>query len=205
MITLNPLELADIAIRGYGAMQKVPEFAALVDLVSNGAPKRIMEIGFGNGGTAWAWSKISSVEQLVLLNLPNGPWGGSKDDEVVKRIAEHTTARVDYIAGNSQNAEALEAVEARLKGELLDFLMIDGDHSAVGVAGDYELYKKFVRPGGLIAFHDICEHAPESGCEVKVFWDKLKETLDSEQYCEFIAEPTNWGGIGVVKTSDIEI
>ena len=199
MITLNPLELADIAIRGYGAMQKTAELAALIDLVSNGEPKRIMEIGFGNGGTAWAWSKIASVEQLIILNLPEGPWGGGKDDEVVKRIAENTTARVDYIAGNSQNAEALEAVEARLAGNLVDFLFIDGDHSKLGVAADYELYKKFVRPGGLIAFHDICDHPPETGCEVKLFWDKLKEDLDPESYCEFIAEPISWGGIRVVK------
>lgn len=206
MITLNPLELADIAVHGFGAMQKVPELAALIDLVSNGEPKRIMEIGFGRGGTAWAWSKISSVEQLILLNLPDGPWGGGKDDEVVKMIAENTTARVDYIAGNSQNAEALEAVEARLmtlaRGTdgVLDFLMIDGDHSRAGVMADYDLYKNFVRPGGLIAFHDIAEHPPETQCEVKLFWDKLKETLAPESYCEFISEPTTWGGIGCIKT-----
>lgn len=202
MITLNPLELANIAVNGFGAMQKVPELAGLIDLVCSGSPKRIMEIGFGRGGTAWCWSKISSVEQLILLNLPEGPWGGGKDDEIVQRIAENTTARIDYIAGNSQNAEALEAVEARLKGELLDFLMIDGAHDKHGVASDYDLYKQFVRPGGIIAMHDCCEHPPESGCEVKLFWDKLKETLDPENYCELISEPTTWGGIAVVKVND---
>jgi predicted O-methyltransferase YrrM len=93
----------------------------------------------------------------------------------------------------------LEAVEARLGDNLVDFLFIDGDHSRVGVMADYDLYKKFVRPGGLVAFHDICEHAPEAKCEVKLFWDKLKEGLESNQYCEFISEPTNWGGIGIVK------
>lgn len=165
MIQLNPLELADIATRGFGALQKVPELEALFDLVCSGEPKRIMEIGLGSGGTAWCWSKISSVEQLILLNLPNGPWGGTKDDEVIQMIADNTKARVDYIAGNSQNAEALEAVEARLGDSLLDFLLIDGDHSRVGVMADYDLYKKFVRPGGLIAFHDICEHPPETNAK----------------------------------------
>lgn len=199
MIQLNPLELADIATRGFGALQKVPELAALLDLVCSGEPKRIMEIGLGSGGTAWCWSKISTVEQLILLNLPNGPWGGTKDDEIIQMIADNTKARVDYIAGNSQNAEALEAVEARLGDSLLDFLLIDGDHSRVGVMADYDLYKKFVRPGGLIAFHDICEHPPETKCEVKLFWDKLKADLPPESYAEFISEPTTWGGIGVVK------
>lgn len=225
MITLNPLELANIAVNGFGAMQKVPELAGLIDLVCSGAPKRIMEIGFGKGGTAWCWSKISSVEQLILLNLPEGPWGGGKDEDVVKMIAENTKARVDYIAGNSQNAEALEAVEARLYSSKfgtdhfsnidgngggfripetsgLDFLFIDGDHSAHGVAADYELYKQFVRPGGIIAFHDVVPHPKESGCEVNLFWDKLKEGLDPEEYCEFIEESEGWAGIGVIKVPE---
>jgi cephalosporin hydroxylase len=199
-IKTNPMELAQLAVSGFGAMQKIPEFAALLDLVSQGQPKRIMEIGFGNGGTAWAWSKLSSVEQLIILNLPGGPWGGSNDEQALKYLSENSPVRVDYIAGNSQNSECLEAVEARLKDNQVDFLFIDGDHSAVGVAADYDLYKKFVRPGGLIAFHDIAQHPPETQCEVKVFWDALKEKLDPGSYCEFLAEDQQpWGGIGVVK------
>jgi len=44
--------------------------------------------------------------------------------------------------------------------------------------------------------HDICEHPPETGCEVKRFWDEVKI---GKAYEEFISEPTSWGGIGVIK------
>jgi cephalosporin hydroxylase len=196
---LNPLELASIAVGGFGAMQKVPELAGLLDLVTTGCPRRILEIGFGNGGTAWCWSKLTSLEQLILVNLPNGPWGGSDDEKMLEHISGNTTAKIDYIAGNSQNAECLEAVEARLGGNLVDFLFIDGDHSRAGCLADYDLYRKFVRPGGLIAFHDICEHPEEAKCEVKEVWEILKDDFKPEDYCEFIAEPVTWGGIGVVK------
>ena len=44
---------------------------------------------------------------------------------------------------------------AYFRGEKLDFLFIDGDHSYDGVKADFEMYAPMVRPGGLIAFHDI--------------------------------------------------
>ena len=43
------------------------------------------------------------------------------------------------------------------RGEPLDLLFIDGDHSYDGVRADFELYGRLVRPGGLIALHDVNE------------------------------------------------
>jgi len=212
-LELSPFEVAGLAIQGFGAMQKPSEFAALLHLVAESRPSRILEIGFGNGGTAWAWSKVPGVRRLILVNLPNGPWGGGNDENAVQYVANNCRCKIDYIAGNSQNAECLEAVESRLEKErkeghpgTLDFLFIDGDHSAAGVAADYDLYKGLVRLGGLIAFHDIREHPEETGCKVKVFWDSLKAKLATEgkkfgeDVVEFIEEDdAPWGGIGVVR------
>lgn len=197
------MELANVAIGAFGAMQKLSELAALINLVDSGNPKRIMEIGFGKGGTAWAWSKIAGLEQLICVDMPGGSWGGQElhiNKPVLDFIAGNCATKVDFISGNSQNSETLEAIEARLNGELLDFLFIDGDHSRLGVMADYDLYKKYVRPGGIIAFHDVCEHPPEFQCEVKLFWDKLKETLPSDSFTEFIdVNDQSWGGIAVMK------
>ena len=41
-----------------------------------------------------------------------------------------------------------------LKGQQIDFLFIDGDHSIEGVKSDYENFSPFVRSGGIVAFHD---------------------------------------------------
>lgn len=200
MIELGPREAAIIAINGYGAMQKPQELEALLTIVNSLAPKIILEIGVGKGGTSWCWSKFSSVSKLLLVDLPGGPWGGGPDAKTIEFLAQNSRASLHFIAGNSLNSECFEAVKTALDGELIDFLMIDGDHSKIGVAADYELYSPLVRKGGLIAFHDICEHSKESGCEVKLFWDALKKDLPEERYAEFIAEPTNWGGIATLKT-----
>lgn len=201
MITINPLEAASFAVSIFGAMQKIPEFAGLIDLVQNGEPKIILEIGAGNGGSTWAWTKISGVEKLIVIDLPNGPWGNGKGPEegLIDHIASNSVTKIVFIAGNSANAEVFDAVKSELATSLIDFLFIDGDHSYAGVKTDFLTYSPLVRDGGLIAFHDICEHNEGTGCEVKKFWDELKESLKVENYAEFIAEPTTWGGIGVLK------
>ncbi len=48
-----------------------------------------------------------------------------------------------------------------LDGRAIDFLFIDGDHSCDGVWQDFKMYSSLVAPGGLIAFHDICQSPAE--------------------------------------------
>jgi predicted O-methyltransferase YrrM len=36
----------------------------------------------------------------------------------------------------------------------IDFLFIDGDHTYAGVKSDFELFQRWVKPEGVIAFHD---------------------------------------------------
>jgi hypothetical protein len=68
-----------------------------------------------------------------------------------------------------------------LAGQALDFLFIDGDHSLAGVASDFAMYAPMVRPGGLVALHDIIpDHRSRYGiataCDtggVPIFWNEL--------------------------------
>ena len=73
------------------------------------------------------------------------------------------------IVGNSQLAETVEKLKARLSGRMIDLLFIDGDHSFQGVKTDYELYEPLTRH--LIAFHDIFG-------DVSRFWN---EVIDKEK------------------------
>jgi hypothetical protein len=74
-------------------------------------------------------------------------------------------------------------------------LFIDGDHSYEGVRRDFELYSHLVKDKGIIAFHDIVVHPPETGCEVSRLWNELKKR---SQYSEIINDrKQRWGGIGV--------
>lgn len=203
MFVLSPAELCLIAINGFGAMQKPVEFMGLLECVGVLRPRVVLEIGVGKGGTSWAFSKLDSVERLVAVDLPAGPWGGEellKQQEVFQYIANNSKAEVTLVSGNSQNAECLEKVKERLCGDSVDFLFIDGDHSYEGVKTDFLTYSPLVRSGGLIAFHDICKHEDVAQCHVDKFWAELKAGgLPDERFTEFVQEPVNWGGIGVVK------
>jgi hypothetical protein len=46
-------------------------------------------------------------------------------------------------------------VKRILRGRRVDFLHVDGDHTAEGVRTDYAMYGPLVRSGGLVAFHDL--------------------------------------------------
>ena len=60
------------------------------------------------------------------------------------------------IRDDSHKKSIINKVGNILNGEKLDFLFIDGDHEYEGVKKDYNNYSKYVKKGGLIAFHDIC-------------------------------------------------
>jgi hypothetical protein len=46
---------------------------------------------------------------------------------------------------------------------VIDFLMIDGDHSREGAAFDFTHFAPKLRPGGFVAFHDYYPHRPDFG------------------------------------------
>lgn len=197
MISISPRELAIFAIQ-LGAMQKAEEFEQLLSLVIGLEPTTVLEIGAGKGGTSWAWSKLGA-SKLIVVDLPNGPWGGGDIMPMMEYVKQNTSTNIDVILGNSQNWECLNAVKERLGDSKVDFLFIDGDHSYNGVKTDFLIYSPLVRDFGLIAFHDALEHPPEAQCNVKKFIDELKETWPKDKVSEFYSEPKNWGGIAVFR------
>lgn len=201
---LTPFEVAILSVDSFGAYQKEPEFGTLLALVEQREPKVVVEIGSGQGGSAWAWSKVGSVRKLICIDKPDGNWGGAGEDRIkstLQYVANHAPwVKVSLLTGNSQSQSCLSSLESLLDGDGIDFLFIDGDHSYEGVKTDFLTYSPLVNKPGLIAFHDICEHAVETGCEVKRFWDEVKESgIPAEDYSEFISEPLHWGGIGVIQ------
>lgn len=204
MYNLTPQELALTAVYTFGAMQKPEELAPLIDLVTKAQPRVIVEIGTGKGGTAWAWSKIPGVKKLILIDMPNGPFGGSDSKEVQAKlefIGASTPAKVYYIAGSSQNSECLAELNKILGGSSIDFLYIDGDHTYNGVKTDFMTYSPLVSKPGLIAMHDISWHDPASGCEVQKFWEEIKASgIPEDQYSTFeLKTEPSWGGNGIVR------
>jgi predicted O-methyltransferase YrrM len=77
-----------------------------------------------------------------------------------------------------------------LDNKTIDFLFIDGDHSYKAVKSDFENYSKFVRKGGIIAFHDIIYSEG-----VNRIWNEVKNK--GKSYRELIKD-SNSLGIGVL-------
>jgi predicted O-methyltransferase YrrM len=95
-------------------------------------------------------------------------------------------------------------VVKELDGNPLDVLFIDGDHSYEGVRADFEQYAPLVRPGGIVALHDINPDfstrsdlaTPSISGDVPRYWSELKKEHRTE---ELIANPDQDGfGIGIV-------
>jgi len=192
----------------YGAMQKRSELAPFLAVVLKRRPRTVVEIGRGRGGTLWALCRAAADDAtIVSVDLPGGPFGGMADTADIRdRLAAHAGPgqHLHLVQADSRAPETVERV--RELAPQVDLLFIDGDHTYEGVAADYELYAPLVRPGGLIAFHDILPHSAEVGCEVDRFWDelageKIAITSPSEENAR-----GQWGGIGILEApaSDAE-
>lgn len=64
----------------------------------------------------------------------------------------------------------------------VDFVFIDGDHTYEGVKSDFVQYGPLVRPGGLIAFHDILPRPDFPDIQVDQFWKEVRDKYDSTEF-----------------------
>jgi predicted O-methyltransferase YrrM len=175
------------------SLQILSEITALAREVELLQPKVILEIGTARGGTALIWAHLAQ-ERLVTCDVLDKR--GFSD--LVRAFPPPGSAcDVSVLIGDSHAPEFLETVKQTLDGDPVDFLFIDGDHTEQGVAQDYETYRPLVRPGGLVALHDIVENQPLPSNQVQHFWKKLRAGEDIK---EFVNDPNQCGfGIGVIR------
>ncbi len=130
--------------------------------------------------------------------MPGGPFGGGYPEwriPLYKSFARDGQ-KIFLIGGDSHDPKMLKKVKEILGGRKLDFLFIDGDHTYEGVRRDFEMYFPLVRKGGIIAFHDIVPHPPETGAEVDKFWNEIKNNY---KYLERVKDwKQDWVGISVL-------
>lgn len=121
-----------------------------------------MEIGVHNG---------SSMSYVVTNDKPIKCYGIDLFDEGIlynvkgdKIRLDRTTlnisknnlkSEVELIKGNSTNNDTINKLKTHLKGNKIDVLFIDGDHSYEGVKKDFLNYSDFVRSNGLIILDDF--------------------------------------------------
>lgn len=173
-------------------LQKRSEILSLATMVEELGPKITLEIGTERGGTLLIWAAIASVK-AISCDLQEME---IQQELYTKFPPNDSDCEVVLLAGDSHAEEFVERVASELDEQSVDFLFIDGDHTESGVEQDFEMYKQFVRPGGLVAFHDIAEKQPLETNQVQHFWKRVK---DNYEHDEFIDNPDQCGyGIGVI-------
>ena len=173
------------------------EFCALLDILNAKRPKSVLEIGTNRGGTLYLFGRFATQDAKLVtvdLHIQNARSLSSfvRDQQQIVLIEGDST---------------YPAIIDRIKGEFpnkVDFLFLDGDHSYTGITKDFQNYAPMVKPGGLIAFHDIVEDNETrygvvtggwSG-GVPRFWNEVKSSYKN---AEFIKDRIQDGlGIGVL-------
>jgi predicted O-methyltransferase YrrM len=172
------------------------EITQLCQVLAEKPPTRVLEIGTAGGGTFFLFARMASEDAvLISADLPLGQFGGGYPKWRGHLIQSFGRAsqQVHLLAVDSHLPETLQNIQGLLRGSLLDFLFIDGDHRYEGVKMDFQMYSPLVRPGGLIGFHDIVPGPPDKAGGVAVFWQELKKQYPVR---EFVAD-WNQGGYGI--------
>lgn len=174
------------------------ELEALLKRVRDLGPKRILEVGSLYGGTLWRWMYEFCGATVVSVDLIADNNEHPKENILEcrkhwERWAIDLMCLLHYYVGPSDHPEILRAAK---KHAPYDFIFIDGGHKYDEISADFRNYWPMLRPGGLMAFHDV--GYPESNRKIHVgrWWQEIKKSGDYRTE-EFITRPNEWG-IGLI-------
>lgn len=183
----TPSELLDIAENcpAIRPTQISSEFLQLASLVAEQKCRYVLEIGTYTGGTLFVFTRLAAPDATVIsLDYHFSLFG--KICRIFQRPLFHSFARsgqhVVLVREDSHRPESLAIIRNRLKGQSLDFLFIDGDHSYEGVKADFEMYSPLVRAGGMVAFHDVAQDSP--AIKVQKFWNEIKANYVHREFID---------------------
>lgn len=184
-----------------GTIQVYDEFLDAINFVIDKNINSFIEIGTDAGGTFYAWTCCSTPGLRVSIDIPHGNYGRGTDvfsETNRNAILSGYPGECYFIAGSSHDTEVINTLTGKLGGRLVDFLFIDGDHTEEGVVQDFLNYKKFVKDGGWIGFHDIkqSEFHIANNCRVDLLWSNLRGNK-----IEFINRSYSSGGFGFIQNN----
>ena len=177
--------------KGFNATQVTREFYPFICFLTSYCPKMdtMIEVGVFKGGTFKFWHKFLSPDNGILIGVDLNDRGFVP--AVQERFKEDN--RVKFVIGDSIAPETIAQVEKELQGRKADFLFIDGDHEITHVKADFDLYRGFVKPGGLIVFHDLVNE------NIVPLWNNAIKDEEFQAYIEFRGKEP---GIGVLIKKD---
>ena len=199
---LLELENQEVVSDNLPSISQIPEeFDELLKFYKSLKPKNVLEIGSLLGWTLKRFIKNSEPgTNVISIDLPVRDFVGPMDHRVDqqeyghlilwKRWAKEQNVNLFVIPDSSMDNSTLEKIKC-ITPEL-DFLFIDGNHMYEAIKSDFNMYSQLVRPGGIIAFHDIAVNEEGGGYR---FWNEIKHNY---KHKEILKSPEGKMGIGVL-------
>jgi predicted O-methyltransferase YrrM len=184
----------DVGGEHIASLQRRSEIRMLLERLAALQPRALVEIGTARGGTLFLLTRVAADDAtIVSVDLPGGEFGGgyARRRTLLYRQFARQHQRLRLIRGDSAAPSTVARVQATVGGAI-DFLFIDGDHRYDGVRRDFESYAPLVRPGGLIAIHDIVPGPVELVGDVPRFWREIRSSESQE-----IVDGWDQGGYGI--------
>ncbi len=118
-----------------------------------------LEIGARRGGSFWALTQaMPRGSSALAVDLPGARWGDAESDSYLMDTCAGLVDRgydAQVMLVDSHHVSTQIAVERMMVLPAFDLIMVDGDHTQEGVALDFQMYRRYLAPGGLMAFHDL--------------------------------------------------
>ncbi len=167
--------------------------------------KCIIEIGTCRGGTLYHFMRVADPNAIIIsVDLPGGHFGGEYGQPDIEEMQswKQPGQTLHVIRADSHKYGTMEQVQQILNDNRIytcDMLFIDGDHTLAGAKLDYIMYGYMVQEGGIIVFHDVAYHTPDTNCAVHELWQELTEARHEDTETFIKQPPANTAGIGVIK------
>lgn len=180
-------DVAATAIEHHKAQQLEGELTALLCLLAADVkPKVVLEIGSADGGSAWAWSNLPSVEMIIGVDL-NPP-------DLEKCVARDGVTTMT-VRGNSLDPGVIAMVAAACIEYPPDMVFIDGCHDLGSATSDLAYYGQMCQRGGVIVMHDTQGWPGRDDFQVGQVY---QNALPGETRVELVSQPGGPAGTGII-------
>jgi predicted O-methyltransferase YrrM len=152
--------------------------------------ERVLEIGTQHGG--WLFMLASVIQPPARFCAVDVTY--CSEFGITRGELEAAGFEVEFMPGDA--ALARDQVARWLGGEQLDVLHLDARHTLSGVQREWGLYSQMVRPGGIVAIHDVEPTGPHAVFGAQQMFDRLQESYETHLCLRTWKEGL---GIGIVR------
>jgi predicted O-methyltransferase YrrM len=146
--------------------------------------RRAVEIGVYEGSSALVLLAALPADAELHLIDPFGKgmaWWEPADERAVKALVRRAARR----RGQTVRWHVTTSEAAARDWDLgVDLVFIDGDHTETACRLDWELWHRFVEPGGVVAFHDARGGAPGPTAVVERLFGAGEEGPPNWRVCD---------------------